>query len=330
MNVHRWDPKLEEVLRYIQWPCIVTSVEDWDMWGRLKAEFPFLLIHRPILNGNNADNKEVEPSVLVNYVRDHTPKDIVDVVQGYNELIINDEPTQIEREFWFARAVQDSGFAAISMCTPVGNVEAVHIPVLMPLIRESVYIGYGGYVKPGSTFIDTVHEPYWLRRPELIWAPEIERQGMPREEFLKKLIFRETGTYYGWGGQCTPTEYGELLATIDLYARIIGAKTSPFTLTAHEPWRTQTPFEFIDYQDTLDALREYRQEVNLMAIEYGFPGVYDGFNTLADRLGHEVVGEPLHVARYVGGDLAYQLTTAGTLVAVKLDNGEWISRFIGG
>lgn len=259
MNVHRPDQKLEEVLRYIKWDCIVTSLEDWAMWERLKAEFPFLLIYRPILDGNNADNRGVAPGLLVNYIRDHAPHGIVDVVQGYNEIIINDELSQIANEFWFASAVQDSGFAALSMSTPVGNVEAHHIPALMPLIRESTYIGYGGYVKPGSTRLDTVFEPYWLRRPELIWAPAVEQQGMSTKDFLKKLIFRETGTYDSWVMlQMHPTAYGELLANIDLYAKGIGAKTSPFTLTAWEPWRTQTPFEFIDYQETLDTLREYR------------------------------------------------------------------------
>ena len=107
--------------------------------------------------------------------------------------------------------------------------------------------------------MDTVFEPYWLRRPELIWAPEVERQGMPAKDFLKKLIFRETGTYDSWVMlQLQPAGYGELLANIDLYAKSLGAKTSPFALTVHEPWITQTPFEFINYQETLDTLREYR------------------------------------------------------------------------
>lgn len=259
INVHRPDPKLEEALRYVKWDCIVTSVEDWAMWERLKAEFPFLLIYRPIPNGGNADNSGVDPHDLADYAIPRAPRGVVDVIQGYNELVINDEPTQIARELDFSRIVQAHRFGSLSMTSPVGNVESHHIPALMPLIRESTYIGYGGYVKPGSTRLDTVFEPYWLRRPELIWAPEIERQGMPTKEFLKKLIFRETGTYDSWVRlQLQPTAYGELLTNIDLYAKGIGAKTSPFTLTAWEPWRTQNPFEFINYQETLDALREYR------------------------------------------------------------------------
>lgn len=61
--------------------------------------------------------------------------------------------------------------------------------------------------------------------------------------------------------------------------------------------------------------------------EYGFAGLYDGFDDLVAKIGATVVGKALHPARYLASDYAYQLTEKGRLEAVKLDDGSWASRF---
>ena len=62
-------------------------------------------------------------------------------------------------------------------------------------------------------------------------------------------------------------------------------------------------------------------------IEYGFAGQYDAFVELAEARGSASVGSPLHEARYLGEDLAYQYTTRGKFEAVKLTDGNWKAYF---
>ena len=54
----------------------------------------------------------------------------------------------------------------------------------------------------------------------------------------------------------------------------------------------------------------------------------DGFDALVAQIGSDVVGKPLHGARYIGDQLVYQVTDKGKLEAVKLDSGEWYSYFV--
>lgn len=61
--------------------------------------------------------------------------------------------------------------------------------------------------------------------------------------------------------------------------------------------------------------------------EYGFAGLFDGFDALVAEIGVARVGKPRHSARYLGGDYAYQVTEKGRLEAVKLDDGSWSSAF---
>ena len=61
--------------------------------------------------------------------------------------------------------------------------------------------------------------------------------------------------------------------------------------------------------------------------EYGFNGLFDAFDTLATERSADLLGQPLHEARYLGPELVYQFTDKGKLEAVKLADGRWLAQF---
>ena len=94
-------------------------------------------------------------------------------------------------------------------------------------------------------------------------------------------------------------------------------------------WRWENPdpgFANLDLRDSAaaDVLGGWGKKI---AMEYGFQGLFDGFDVLVAQLGANLVGKPLHAARYIGSDYAYQVTENGRLEAVKLDNGNWDAKF---
>lgn len=263
MNLHRYygeESAIESALLRVRWPVLLTSVLDIPLLERLKSAYNPLVVYRDIINGADADNAQVDPLVLgqhtIDAVRD--ARHVVDVVQGYNEVLNSSNTSwQAQREWSYMSRCHDAGLKVLVATIPVGNIDpsAFTLPNMQRLVRDCDWFGYGGYVRPGACDIDDV--PYYLKRPVEMWAPFVESIGlMPMELFLSKIMLRETGTYHGWRGAFAPEQYGDLLVTIDQWARGEGIPyTSPFILSGFDPW--PATFEFIHDDVVLDRLASY-------------------------------------------------------------------------
>lgn len=126
-----------------------------------------------------------------------------------------------------------------------------------------------------------------------------------------------------WTGDDVPELIAEFFSGLAQRPRVEGAAAFIWRWYNADP---NHPDLNIEGTPAEAALAAWRGE-DAMAYEYGFKDLFDGFDAIAQEKGVDVVGEPLHPARYLGSDYAYQFTTQGKLEAVKLEDGAWVSYF---
>ncbi|MCX6020480.1 MAG: hypothetical protein NTZ05_01890 [Chloroflexi bacterium] len=237
------------------------------------------------------------------------------------------------------RRVQADGVPVVALNAAVGNLEPAHMAALADVFREAAAVGYHGYV-PNQLVYQMSHpdNTYFLQRPIKMWAPALGDAGTPLDR--RRLLFTETGTQLPPSPGMHPIEYAALLVAIQEWAEMVGiGGTAAFTLSAHEPWRTEQPFEFIG-TDTAHFLayhnRNHPSAPPLISIpqaqaspadpieHHGGPAgppereiivvnadekpfeAGPGINDLAAQLGEAVVGTPNMDEEYIGDRLSLQ------------------------
>ena len=255
----RYDQAVEDAVLLVRPGILVlTDPVDWAMVERWADAFESFNIYRPVVDGAQADNGQVEPDVLIDFtlrVVDLNPW-VIEAVQGYNEVITsNNVATQGPRELAFVRRMQAAGVPIVALNPGVGHIESEQCWELYHVFEEAKFWGYHGYLRPNAQTLSLADETYHLRRPDLMWYP-----GHPWVDMARGIL-TETGTYYdppktgvGW------EDYARLLIEIHEYALSRGMfGTAAFTLAGYEPWQTQQPWQLVEHPEALAILAEYNR-----------------------------------------------------------------------